>query len=218
MDTSMSSLSKRNLDTLHPQEFEWTEEKGVPKEVDIFSPEKLSQFLHLDAFEKCPDFVTMQQNCCAKLEAQDDGKILLLPAVSFCTGLAFHSKETDTWYALHIPIDDIRYVLESFESSSKERPGFVCDQLVFINAPDVVNGIRLNKRDVAAIPYGILEKLGGSFIGKMTHVSCAFGHSYEERRWSMQDNERRQIMLVPKAHSIYLFDENGKHLSTHPLG
>lgn len=107
--------------------------------------------------------------------------------------------------------------LESFKEKSDESPGFECDRLLLINAPDAVNGMHLDEQDVAPVAHGILREAGGFFNGKITHFNCFFKQSYEERSWNFGGNERRQVMVVPKAHSIYLFDENERHLSTRSL-
>jgi hypothetical protein len=190
---------------------------SLSNDVDINKPEALSKFLEMDAFGQNSNFVVAQQNECAQLKPGDKGRILLFPHISLCLGIAFHSRETDTWYALHATLNDRSGPIDSFHHISTESNGFECDKLVLINAPDVVGNRRLRENDTDQIARGMLGLAGGSFEGQTTHIGCSFTKSFDTRRSSINDEERRQIMLVPEAHSIYLFSENGQHLSTHEI-
>lgn len=222
----MDNISYARTTSPFPKTSEDSNSSKSPS-VDLSKPVELAKFLERSVFTTNPLFSIADQDGCGQLSPASEKKILVLPAMSLCVGVAFHSKASGNWYALHCSLNDHQRPIQSFQKMKAESDIFECDKLLLINAPDVVNGTALSNQDVEPIAKRMLEKAGGTFNGAgVGHISCSWMGSFDERRAvlarggnddSPHSEDRRQVMIVPEAHSIYIFDENARHLLTYPL-
>ncbi|MDO9438820.1 hypothetical protein [Hydrogenophaga sp.] len=192
--------------------------KETPPRLDVNNPAKLAELLQENAWEHNAAFTCAPEKGCGMLRAVDEKRIIILPNVSLCIGIAFRSNDTGNWYALHSRLDDKTDVVEAFKAMASESNSFECDNLVLMNAPRTIGDVTASEDELAIAAKEKLRQAGGFFDGDVLHIDCSFNKPFDERRIGLvEDLERRHIMIIPKSHSVYVFDESHSHVSTHLL-
>lgn len=181
--------------------------------VELHNPEQLSKFLEWDAFKINPNFAVAEVNQFAQLKAAGPAKILVIPSLSLCFAVVLHNKERDSWLTLHCTLNDTFGPVKAFNAKDEDPMLFLCDKVVLINGPI------LSEKENEVFENEVQKSVfltGAIFEGGATEIDCAFSESFAQRRGGLGE-ERRTIMVVPEAHSIYIFNEKGQHLETHAL-